>query len=157
MTKMIRRPLLPPVTPPLQHGLQRGGIFDAAWTPPGYVDQARRTVPTNSPAAMVVPQSIFQAPVSFQANMSPRRITGMSGPAIERTGMRPMPVAPYHQPGVPDGSEKGGIFGTRTVVGYPMMDPRDVPKVRTTGYGRSPDGIGGCGSCGGMGCGCGGR
>lgn len=145
-----RRLLPPPITPPLAHGLSRGGIFDASWTPPTYIDASRPTVPTNSPPGHDVSEDVFKTPIAFQSPTQPRRITGHAGMGaalIERVGQAPLPVRMGHPVQTSGGTIEGGIFGQRHFYGSRAL-PR-VPQVRTMstyleGFGCGPDGLGRC-------------
>lgn len=93
----MRRPLLPPVTPPhMPHGLQRGGVFDAAYVPPTYIDARRRTVPTSSPPGHDVAEDIFRSPVMFMSSETVRTVTGpFKQPGMAGFGQE------YYFPGAP--------------------------------------------------------
>jgi len=170
--KLTLEPLAPPNTPPgLPSNLARGGVLNAPWIPPAYIDESRYVVPTDSPQMMTVPQDVFQMPVGFAPSDTVREITGRPG----SMGSTP----PLYGP---SGDQRGGVFlnhgpttfqnirytdvpmvrttDYRMMSGYgqlPQAGPayRNVPMVRTTdyrmmsGYGGSPDGLGGCGGCGG--------
>ena len=150
---MRRRPLLPPSTPAaLPHGLARGGIFEAGYVPPTYIDMARATVPTDSPFTHDVSQDVFRAPISFRRSESVRTITGPNpgmagfgrhvpghipgmgpGPGAirERVGPGPLPIPGYHPVPVPHGDTEGGIFGDRRRVIGGMATGGRVPQART--------------------------
>jgi len=148
---MRRTPLLPPMTPVVPHGLQRGGVFDATWVPPTFVDAQRQTIPTNSPPGHDVAQDIFRQQIAFAPPDRSRRITGAMGamPHIQRAGVAPVPIRPYHTVPIPGGTEAGGIFGTgpAPMIAYPNVPQRRPLPPMLAGFG-SPDGLGGCG-CGG--------
>ncbi len=148
---MRRRPLLPPSTPPaLPHGLARGGIFDAGYVPPTYIDQARATVPTDSPPTHDVAQDIFRSPIGFTRSETVRTITGpvarpgmagygqfiqgmgpQPGAIIERAGPPPLPIHGWRPVAVPHGTVEGGIFGAQRRVVGGMATGARVPKVGT--------------------------
>jgi hypothetical protein len=156
--RKTRKPLPSPVTPPLPHGLERGGVFEHPNAPLTFADIAQATIPTNSPVAYEVPQNILRAPVVMVPTTDVRPISGFGQHQIS-ADLQPLPVRPAGPVPVPKGATEGGIFGKGMVYAYPMTP--GVKKVRTTqfrrpmrGYGRSPDGIGACG-CNGLGaCGC---
>lgn len=164
----MRRPLLPPSTPPsLPHGLTRGGIFEAGYVPSTYIDAARQTVPTDSPASYDVSQDIFQAPVGFTRPESVRQITGphpgmsgyvqgmgrQRGYVIENADQSPIPIRMGRPVATPRGNIEGGIFGGGRVI-EGMATGARVPQVRTRrmvydrrmpglqGFGSGPDGLG---------------
>lgn len=90
--RAIVGPLLPPNTPPdLPYGLERGGIFDADYVPPTYIDARRATVPTDSPVSHNVSQDLFRRPVTFANPNQPRRITGGEG-AYAHRGVGQLPT-----------------------------------------------------------------
>jgi hypothetical protein len=83
--------LPPPNTPAgLPHGLERGGIFEASYVPPQYIDAQRRTVPTDSPVTHNVSTDVFMQPVAFRRPDQVRVITGV--------GQLPTVVHPFGQP-----------------------------------------------------------
>ena len=147
---MRNSPLLPPVTPPLSRGLTRGGIFDVDWIPPGFLDAARRLVPTNSPPGRDVSMDVFQRRVNFATAERSHMVTGVLG-GYRASPMTPRSIAPYHTVPVPHGTQGGGIFGTAFA---PMPNYPRVPQQRPqppvlAGFGASPDGLGcGCGCVG---------
>lgn len=141
----MRRPLLPPVSPGhMPHGNQRGGVFDAAYVPPTYIDARRPTVPTDSPVGYNVSQDIFLSPVPFVSSSTVRDITGpMARPGMagmgmgafgrhvpghiqgmgwqrgairERVGSPPLPIGHRQVVQTPHGTTEGGIFGPRHVI-----------------------------------------
>lgn len=143
-----RRPLLPPVTPHgMPRGLARGGVLEAGWVPTTYIDAARPTVPTNSPAAHDVSTDVFLRPISFVSSETVRQVTGF-GQVVESADVAPIRIRPGGPVQTPHGRTEGGIFGGRQWVnGYGWG--RRVPQVRTTDYalmgcGMSPDGLGRC-------------
>jgi hypothetical protein len=141
--RMIRKPLPHPVTPPLPHGLQRGGVFESPSTPLTFIDVAQRTIPTSSPLAYEVPQNVLRAPVASVPTTDIRPISGF-GQYRMSADMPPLPVRPATPVQVPKGATEGGIFGPGQVYAYPITP--GVRKVRTLSirrpYGASPDGIG---------------
>lgn len=170
--KMI--PLAPPSTPPgLPYGLQRGGIMDAPWVPPTYIDARFPTVPTDSPATHVIGEDIFRTPVGFRSSQTVRVVTGpppMTGfgqmiPArgefMESADAPPLAIPGWHPPQLPHGMTQGGIFGMRSVINgrapqrvpwqRPPLARRDVIYAKPMGgygyggcgCGEGPDGIGG--------------
>lgn len=178
---MRRRPLLPPSTPAaLPHGLSRGGIFDAGYVPPTYIDAARATVPTDSPATHDVSEDVFRAPIGFTRSESVRQITGpiarpgmagfgrapnwvqgmgmQRGGIVESADQSPLPIHMGYPVPVPHGNIEGGIFGGhRRVIGGMATGAR-VPKARTSSMVYDPrmPGLNGYGAgpdgLGGFGC-----
>ena len=160
----FRRPLLPPSTPPaLPYGLQRGGIFDAPYVPPTYIDQRRQTVPTDSPATHMVSEDVFANPVAFSDPARVRMVTGpLAGFGQNVQGMLPnrrevfqsanlpaLPINAYHALVLAHGATKGGIFGRGQIIGdasgghrVPMRPPGSAERYVLEGYGIGPDGLG---------------
>lgn len=166
---MKMMPLASPSTPPgLPYGLQRGGIMDAPWVPPTYIDARFPTVPTDSPSTYVVGEDIFRTPVGFRSSQTVRVVTGpppgtrpMAGygqmiPArgefMESADVPPLAIPGWHPPALPGGMTQGGIFGMRPVQnGYaPQRVPWQRPPLarRDVIYAPPVSGYGGCGCAG---------
>jgi hypothetical protein len=89
-------PLLPPNTPTgLPHGLDRGGVFEADYISPQYIDAQRRTVPTDSPITDNVTTDVFMQRVKFARPDQVRMITKRP---MQGYGQLPTVVHPFGQP-----------------------------------------------------------
>jgi hypothetical protein len=137
--KSMIQPLFLPVTPPLPHGLQRGGVFEHPGSPLTFADLAPQTVPTNSPVAHEVPQNVLRAPVTSVPTTDVRPISGF-GQSLISADMQPLPIRPRMPVPVPQGATEGGIFGRGMVYAYPATP--GVPKVKTTRFRRGVRGFG---------------
>jgi hypothetical protein len=174
MGRNFVRALPSPATPTdLPHGLQRGGVFDAGYVPPTYIDATRRTIPTDSPATHPVSEDIYGNPIGFADPTKVRAITGFGGFGMEkadaeerpspiemRVGIRALPVSRYRSVATPRGNVEGGIFGHQGLVNAPpaqnvpqMLPPAYIERQvnAVTGFGVGPDGIGRFGRFGGLG------
>jgi hypothetical protein len=98
--------LLPPNTPPqLPHGLDRGGIFEADYVSPQYIDAERRTIPTDSPMTENVTTDVFMQRIAFRRPDEVRVITkqpmqgcGQLPTVVHPFGQLPTVVYPFGQP-----------------------------------------------------------
>jgi hypothetical protein len=113
--KSMIQPLFLPVTPPLPHGLQRGGVFEHPGSPLTFADLAPQTVPTNSPVAHEVPQNVLRAPVTSVPTTDVRPISGF-GQSLISADMQPLSIRPRMPVPVPQGATEGGIFGRGMVL-----------------------------------------
>lgn len=87
--------LLPPNTPAyLPHGLDRGGIFEADYVSPQYIDAQRRTIPTDSPLTENVTTDVFMQRIGFKSPDQVRMITKMP---MQGYGQLPTVVHPFGQ------------------------------------------------------------
>lgn len=98
--------LLPPNTPAaLPHGLDRGGIFEADYVSPQYIDAHRQTIPTDSPVTENVTTDVFMQKIAFKRPDQVRMITkrpmqgyGQLPTVVYPFGQLPTVVHPFGQP-----------------------------------------------------------